>query len=392
MKKLIPFILVALSINSANSQNLLFKSGFETSVQIDPPIALNNQWYHTMSGQDQGYDWATGFLPFAYSTYWRHLVDNDSVLTDYVNVEIDTVIGPYGNQTNALFSQIKKYSPTNFSGQFFGTVRNQFILEWDTTRQQAYCKYWIKLQPDLYGVMPAGINRWRQIMEWRESGGIYGDYRWAFSVLTNTTVNDSIFWMLGTQYITGPSTFVDDWSVSNKTVPVPIGQWFLLEVYWNQQNNNTGRIWIAIDSTVIFDVYADNENNSSIFDWHLFKTYTGKQSIDSGYIYQWIDDVEIWDSIPTIATSVQYNSSSLNSAKVYPNPFSSTTTLQADKILKNATLTVYDSFGQIVNHIDNLSRQKIVFHRDNLPTGLYFVRLTEDNKIIAVDKLIITDK
>ena len=78
--------------------------------------------------------------------------------------------------------------------------------------------------------------------------------------------------------------------------------------------------------------------------------------------------------------------------QISPNPFSTQTTLQAAAPLQNASLTTYNSVGQLVKRADNLSGQTIVFHRDNLPSGLYFVRLTEENKIIAVDKLVVTDK
>ena len=77
---------------------------------------------------------------------------------------------------------------------------------------------------------------------------------------------------------------------------------------------------------------------------------------------------------------------------VYPNPFSSSTTLRTDNLLKNATLTVYNLCGQTVKQIKNISGQTVILSRDNLPSGLYFIRLTEENKIIAVDKLVITDK
>jgi hypothetical protein len=76
---------------------------------------------------------------------------------------------------------------------------------------------------------------------------------------------------------------------------------------------------------------------------------------------------------------------------VYPNPFSTQTILQTDKILKDATLIVYNSFGLLVKRIKNISGQTIIFHRDNLPSGLYFIRLTQDNKVMTTDKLIITD-
>ena len=76
---------------------------------------------------------------------------------------------------------------------------------------------------------------------------------------------------------------------------------------------------------------------------------------------------------------------------VYPNPFSTLTTFQSNNLFKNATLTVYNLYGQQVKQINNLSGQTITLHRDNLPSGLYFIYLTEDNTIIASNKIIITD-
>jgi len=76
---------------------------------------------------------------------------------------------------------------------------------------------------------------------------------------------------------------------------------------------------------------------------------------------------------------------------IYPNPFSSQTTLQTDNVLHNATLAVDNIFGQTVKEIKNISGQTITLHRDNLPSGLYFIRLTQDSKVITADKLVITD-
>lgn len=77
--------------------------------------------------------------------------------------------------------------------------------------------------------------------------------------------------------------------------------------------------------------------------------------------------------------------------RIYPNPFSLQATLQTEVPLINATLTAYNCFGQTVAQIKNISGQAITFNRDNLSNGLYFIRLTQDNKIIATEKLIITD-
>jgi PKD repeat protein len=76
---------------------------------------------------------------------------------------------------------------------------------------------------------------------------------------------------------------------------------------------------------------------------------------------------------------------------IYPNPFSTQTTLQTDKDFKKATLKVYDSFGQRVKQFENISGQSIILSRDNLPSGLYFLQLIQDNKTFTTSKLIIID-
>jgi len=76
---------------------------------------------------------------------------------------------------------------------------------------------------------------------------------------------------------------------------------------------------------------------------------------------------------------------------IFPNPFSSATTLQTNIPLKNATLTVYNIYGQAYVQLNNINGQTVVLSRENIASGLYFVRLTEGNKIIAVNKLVIAD-
>lgn len=77
--------------------------------------------------------------------------------------------------------------------------------------------------------------------------------------------------------------------------------------------------------------------------------------------------------------------------RIFPNPFTSQTTLQMGDRFKDATLKVYNSFGQTVKEIGNLSGHSFIFYRDNLPSGLYFFCLRQDNKTIIADKLVIVD-
>jgi alpha-tubulin suppressor-like RCC1 family protein len=76
--------------------------------------------------------------------------------------------------------------------------------------------------------------------------------------------------------------------------------------------------------------------------------------------------------------------------KLFPNPMSDFAILQTENIFTDATLTIYNTQGQPVKQIKNISGQSLDLHRENLPDGMYFVELIEGEKIIKTGKLIIT--
>ncbi len=96
-----------------------------------------------------------------------------------------------------------------------------------------------------------------------------------------------------------------------------------------------------------------------------------------------------WEDI-TQPTSINNINQNFELA-ILPNPFSSQTTLQTDQIFKNATLIVYNSQGQRVKQINNISGQVFPLFRDNLVSGLYFLQLIQANQICTTEKLMITD-
>jgi hypothetical protein len=73
---------------------------------------------------------------------------------------------------------------------------------------------------------------------------------------------------------------------------------------------------------------------------------------------------------------------------VYPNPFNSSTTIKTSIDLKNATLIMYNIFGQTTKEFTNISGQEITIHKDNLPCGIYFLQF-KTGEIIETIKLII---
>lgn len=78
-----------------------------------------------------------------------------------------------------------------------------------------------------------------------------------------------------------------------------------------------------------------------------------------------------------------------NSFSIYPNPFSTQTNLVSSHVLNNASFTVYNSLGQEVKQMENIAGQTIVFYREDLPNGIYFIHLTQNKELTAVKKLVI---
>jgi hypothetical protein len=77
------------------------------------------------------------------------------------------------------------------------------------------------------------------------------------------------------------------------------------------------------------------------------------------------------------------------SLKVVPNPFSEQTILKTDYIFKDATLSVYNSNGQLKKRVNDISGQTFTFHRDNLPGGQYFLTVTQDDMTFNTTKILI---
>ena len=94
---------------------------------------------------------------------------------------------------------------------------------------------------------------------------------------------------------------------------------------------------------------------------------------------------------PCSSTGINGTINNTNKFIIYPNPFSSQTTLKANENLNGAVLTLYNVYGELVKDIKNIFGQTITLNRDNLPCGLYFLRLTEDNKTLLVSKLVFSD-
>jgi len=77
-------------------------------------------------------------------------------------------------------------------------------------------------------------------------------------------------------------------------------------------------------------------------------------------------------------------------SSVYPNPFSTSTTIYFDKELHKATLILYDVLGNEIRNIP-FSGKEITIKRENLDKGIYFIKIDSDFQTIFTRKVIVVD-
>lgn len=76
---------------------------------------------------------------------------------------------------------------------------------------------------------------------------------------------------------------------------------------------------------------------------------------------------------------------------VYPNPILSEAYFQMNKELVNANILMYNLAGQKVKEWNNIANQNLVFNRDGLPNGVYFIVVMQENKSVLTKKIVIAE-
>ena len=228
---------------------------------------------------------------------------------DYMFNQIRTTTGHDGRQTQALYSEITR-GPNGQNSIGRAATQNSFQLLPVSELGDLYISFWLKFQPDLAQQMSnlppgPGIQEggtWRAFFEWKTGtpGHDDGDYRVAAYVLTYG--GNAPYWAVSGDNVAGGGyPMVNNWSVEKPLdLPVPVGAWFKFEAFWHRSSDMDGRIWMAANGHVIADRYGANMgsrrlNINRIF-WNL---YSGSRLP----VYQWIDDVQIWDGLPTATAS-----------------------------------------------------------------------------------------
>jgi len=107
---------------------------------------------------------------------------------------------------------------------------------------------------------------------------------------------------------------------------------------------------------------------------------TGYAVGDSGKILKYINTLGIHSLDKLIGISAS------------PNPGRGKITIDFDaNSLNGLQLTIFNSCGQKIIETENVSQRTIDLHCENLSNGIYFIQLTDKEKLIGLGKFVLTD-
>jgi hypothetical protein len=87
-------------------------------------------------------------------------------------------------------------------------------------------------------------------------------------------------------------------------------------------------------------------------------------------------------------TSITEPLSNNQNVLIYPNPFSSETTISISKEMNNASINVLDVFGRTVKAL-KLSGTQVILEKGDLSAGIYFVQVITNGVVFTTKKVIV---
>lgn len=182
---------------------------------------------------------------------------------------------------------------------------------------QGYVKYRMRLSEGFGAIKHINqVVDWLMLSEWWEYGpSKVQQARWNFHIYKDWGAGQEPYWALLGQQMQPAREFL--WRETNRTIPVPIDEWFTIEMFFKKGDSDNGRIWIAItrdggERQVIFDVHNITQhptNPQPLGDWAMFKLYTIQWLVEMmnnngtplGIHY---DDFEYWSDFPSETTGL----------------------------------------------------------------------------------------
>jgi hypothetical protein len=309
------FILIISSTGCKSRQNeenmtsegeLIFQSGFENDSKViprnsdadiigaDKSFSDHNDWVNGLDNSP-----SIGNFNLQYEggdstmRYAKIIQEPGNPANHVLHFWLDqpNVDGQKGRIQGNIYGNNKLY-------EFYQSERVFLHNDFNTVRKYPYKISWLTI-----------AEFWNNIAHGKEPYW----FRVTLGIGKPVTVENDLYFILDAQDIElnadESAKFTTIWSETNQTVKVPIGKWFILNYYYKEGNNQTGRFYMSIipegeTQKVIFDLTKITQNTrdtnpNGIGDFNPFKLYTSKELINymksQGKTLQiYWDDFRLW--------------------------------------------------------------------------------------------------
>jgi len=292
---------------SATHAKLLFKTNFGEGVSLGPVrnFSSGGAWQDLVgTDKETGFSFPIKALQADFTGIQLVTFEKADPATISKNMEITirNVPGPSGVKVNELMHNVL-LKGIGVSPKDKGHTQAPFMIKrshksGDIT--DLYISYWYKFQKDLAEKLDINTSsgNWRCLFEFKTGGYLdtwKGDFRFSLGVLKDT--NKKLFWRThGDNGANGPWPKEEYWLEKNTSVPIPIDEWFLFEVFWHRSKADDGRFWAAANGQVIVDHKGKTMGkfNLPINRIMVANPYSGGAAPVESHITK----IEIWDSFP----------------------------------------------------------------------------------------------
>ncbi len=258
--------------------HILFKSNFEKGTDLENPVSDDGGiWWQEIKGSDvQGYSWPINING---KGSLQLIVDADKNIQKYISNTIETVLDNSGKPTRALHQNIMKKQ--------YGHTQDPYIIYTDGKEvDDLYIKYSMKLPKNINELLDD--DGYIVLTEYKTTG----DYRLAFYIYKDEGSGRLYWYVHGDNVVIDGVKYKEFWYRENYEVPVPVGKWFDVELFWHLSKKDDGRVWWAIDGKTIVDYHGQTKIKNPINAIMVFTNYA------SNPIHQWIDNLEIANNFP----------------------------------------------------------------------------------------------
>lgn len=153
--------------------------------------------------------------------------------------------------------------------------------------------------------------------------------------------------------------------------------------------------WISTPDTVYFKQgsmsLTESSSPNSIADLGAVTNSIGNVILFSAYktvLGPWTNIAFYHKQVSSVADTFADTN---NTILVFPNPFSTSITIQSNAFLHNVNIELKNVVGQTIRKMENMSGQSLTIMRENLPLGIYFLQITKKKQIILLEKVVVNE-